>query len=167
MATNYASYSQRLFGYLIDVALLWIPPIIGGLLGIGLLFSDAARPIGIVLLIFCLFWFPVIWIYNAIIRQGKTGQTVGKSRLGTKLIKEQTGQPIGVGYAALRLFLMWLFGTLTGGIYTIVDSIFPAFDKKRQRVTDKMLQTIVVTTEQRTETFIKSNGSSSPSSLYN
>lgn len=166
MSSNYASYAQRVLGYLVDVALLLIPPMISGLMGIGFLFSDTARPLGVVLLICSLFWFPVIWIYNEIIRQGKTGQTVGKSRLGTKLIKEQTGQPIGVGYAILRLFLMWLFGSLSGGIYTIVDLIFPAFDKKRQRVTDKMLRTIVVTIEPKSGPPIGGGKNYSSDGLY-
>ncbi len=144
MTHKYSSYGKRVGGFLIDLLYVWVPPFVIGFVGFALLFSDMARPVGIVLLVVALFWLPVTTIWNYIIRQGKTGQTFGKARVGTKLINEETGQPIGAGYAFLRWFLAALLGTVTGSIFTIVDLIFPAFDDKKQRVLDKMLKTVVV-----------------------
>jgi uncharacterized RDD family membrane protein YckC len=144
MAHKYSSYGKRVGGFLIDLLYVWVPPFIIGSVGFALLFSDMARPVGIVLIVIALFWWPVTTIWNYIIRQGKSGQTFGKARVGIKLISEETGQPIGAGYAFLRWFLAALLGAITGSIFTIVDLIFPAFDEKKQRVLDKMLKTVVV-----------------------
>lgn len=144
MAHKYSSYGKRVGGFFIDVLYVWVPPFIIGTVGFALLFSDMARPVGIVLMVIALFWWPVVTIWNYIIRQGKSGQTFGKARVGSKLISEESGQPIGAGYAFLRWFLAALLGSVTGGIFTLIDLIFPAFDDKKQRVLDKMLKTIVV-----------------------
>jgi uncharacterized RDD family membrane protein YckC len=68
----------------------------------------------------------------------------------------------------LRWFLAALLGSVTGGIFTLVDLIFPAFDDKKQRVLDKMLKTIVVdansTTKPTPATGTTVEGS--PRSLY-
>jgi uncharacterized RDD family membrane protein YckC len=141
---SYATYGRRVAGYLLDLLIVWLAPLILGAIGLGLLFSDAARALGIVIIVVALLWVPVVGITNQVIRQGRSGQTFGKARVGTYLLRERTGTPIGVGYALLRAFLGWLLGSVTGGIFTIVDLLFPAFNDKRQRVVDKMLQTVVV-----------------------
>ena len=166
MTANYATYGQRAGGFLIDWLFVWIPPIIGSVIALGLLFSDGLRPIGVLLLILAIFWLPAMWIYNQIIRQGKSGQTIGKSRVGTKLVKEQTGQPIGVGYSFLRWFLGWILGAVTGSLFTIIDLIFPAFDSKRQRVLDKMLGTIVIDSKNITPHNVITTPPTGAGSLY-
>ena len=65
-----------------------------------------------------------------------------------RLIKEETGAPIGVGYAFLRGLASYALNSITGGIFWIVDVLFPAFDSKKQRVIDKMMQTVVITEDQ-------------------
>ena len=97
MANSYASYGRRAGAFIIDSLLVWIPPFIIGGLGIAFLFSDMARPVGIVLIVVAIFWIPVTVIWNYVIKQGKSGQTFGKARVGIKLVKEETGQPIGGG----------------------------------------------------------------------
>ena len=64
--------------------------------------------------------------------------------MSVKLIRVDTGLPIGVGLAIVRVLAGWFFSAITGGIFSIVDLVFPAFDKRRQRVIDKMLNTIVI-----------------------
>ena len=59
-------------------------------------------------------------------------------------MRVDTGRPIGVGLALVRVLAGWLFNSITGGIFLIVDLLFPAFDKRRQRVIDKMLNTVVI-----------------------
>jgi uncharacterized RDD family membrane protein YckC len=49
-----------------------------------------------------------------------------------------------VGLAVIRVLAGWLFNSITGGLFLIVDLLFPAFDKRRQRVIDKMLNTVVI-----------------------
>lgn len=142
--TRYANYGARAIAYLIDVLILWGVAIAGGVVGFSMLFSDVSRPIGIILLVAAVIWIPAGAIWNYIIRQGSSGQTLGKSRMGIRLVRIDTGRPIGAGLAIIRVLAGWLFNTLTGGIFLIVDLLFPAFDKRRQRVIDKMLNTVVV-----------------------
>jgi uncharacterized RDD family membrane protein YckC len=99
-------------------------------------------------------WIPAMIIYNAIIRQGKSGQTIGKSKMRIRLIKEDSGAPIGVGYAFLRGLTAYALNSITGGIFLIVDLLFPAFDSKKQRVIDKMLQTVVISEDQIVSTSV-------------
>lgn len=146
-----ASYGHRVAAYLIDFLITWVPPILIGSTAIAFLFSDSLSAIGVVLLVVAIVYAPAMGIYNAVIRQGTRGQTIGKSRLGTSLIRETTGLPVGAGWALLRVFLAWVLGSFTGGIYTLVDYVFPAFDSRKQRVTDKMLQMLVVNAHSTTK----------------
>ena len=141
---RYANYGSRAAAYLIDVLILWGVAIAGGISGFAMLFSDVSRAIGIILPVASIIWVPAGAIWNYIIRQGSSGQTLGKSRMGIRLVRVDTGRPIGAGFALIRVLAGWLFNTLTGGIFLIVDLLFPAFDKRRQRVIDKMLNTVVV-----------------------
>lgn len=167
MASYYASYGKRVAAFLIDTLLVWVPPFIIGGFGIAFLFSDMARPIGIVLIVVAIFWLPVTIIWNYIIKQGKSGQTFGKARIGIQLIRIETGQPIGAGYAFLRWFLAGLLGSITGSIFTIIDLIFPAFDDKKQRVLDKMLGTVVVNVNAKQSATSALTTTGTPSGLYN
>lgn len=166
MGTHYASYGRRVAAFFVDSLLVWVPPFLLGGVGIAFLFSEMARPIGIVLIVIALFWLPVTSIWNYIIRQGKTGQTFGKARIGIRLIRIETGQPIGAGYAFLRWFLAALLGSITGSIFTIIDLIFPAFDDKKQRVLDKMLGTVVVDNNAKPSSIVVPTTIGTPPSLY-
>lgn len=166
MANSYASYGRRVGAFIIDSLLVWVPPFIIGGLGVAFLFSDMARPVGIVLIVVAIFWIPVTVIWNYVIKQGKSGQTFGKARVGIKLVKEETGQPIGGGYSFLRWFLAQLLGSITAGIFTIIDLIFPAFDNKKQRVLDKMLGTVVIDVKAKQSSVVAPTSTENPPSLY-
>ena len=143
-AITYANYGSRAAAYLIDFLILWGIAITSGVVGFALLFSEPVRAIGIILLVAAVIWIPSGAIWNYIVRQGSTGQTLGKSRMGIRLVRIDTGRPIGAGLAIVRVLAGWIFNSLTGGIFLIVDLLFPAFDKRRQRVIDKMLNTVVL-----------------------
>ena len=151
---NYASYGKRFMAALIDFCLTWVAAAILFAFSFALLFSDAIRPLAIVLMAVSALWIPTMIIYNAIIRQGKSGQTIGKSKMRIRLIKEDSGTPIGVGYAFLRGLAAYALNSITGGIFWIVDILFPAFDSKKQRVIDKMLQTVVISEDQIVSTSV-------------
>lgn len=144
ISSNYAPYGRRAAAALIDFVLTWVVAILIVILGVAVLFSDSIRPLGIVLIVGGVFWAPALFVFNDIIRQGKSGQTIGKTRLGIQLVREESGLPIGVGYAILRLLASYALNTVSAGLFWIVDYIFPAFDKKKQRVIDKMIQTVVI-----------------------
>lgn len=78
----------------------------------------------------------IIW---NLVRQGRTGQTIGKSAMGTYCVRESDGQPIGAGLSIGR------------GILHIVDFIpcllgflWPLWDAKKQTFADKIVGSVVV-----------------------
>ncbi|MEL4357470.1 MULTISPECIES: RDD family protein [unclassified Luteococcus] len=83
-------------------------------------------------------WF----FYNMVWRDGKTGVSVGRQVVGTKLVSEATGQPIG----PLKAFLRQL-AHLVDAIICMVGFLFPLWDAKRQTIADKIVNTLVINTK--------------------
>jgi len=82
-------------------------------------------------------------IWNMGYLQGTTGQSIGKRQQGISLVTEATFQPPGFGMTVVRYVIVYALGSLCG-IYTLLDILFPLWDSKRQRITDKMLKFGVV-----------------------
>ena len=78
-------------------------------------------------------------IYNAYLN-GSTGQSVGKKMVGTKVVGEATGQPIGGGQGIVR----WLCHIIDG-IICGIGYLFPLWDAKKQTIADKIMKTVVIT----------------------
>lgn len=78
------------------------------------------------------------WIYLGY-KSGTTGITLGRSVAKTKLVSEETGQPIGVGNGILRQF-----AHLIDSIICYVGWLFPLWDAKRQTIADKIVKTVVI-----------------------
>jgi uncharacterized RDD family membrane protein YckC len=85
----------------------------------------------------------VIWVWNRVIQQGRTGQSVGKSVMKIVLVSTSTGEPPGAGTAFVR------------EVVHIVDEIlylgylWPLWDAKRQTFADKILGTVVAAPTQQ------------------
>ena len=127
-----ALWPQRALGYLIDIALT-IPGLIltsidsqDGKLG-ALYFIGSTYVLG-------------VDIWNRWIKGGTTGQTIGRGVVGTRLISEKTGQPIGVGMAFVRDL-----AHIVDAVICYVGFLFPLWDSKRQTLADKIVGTVVVT----------------------
>lgn len=144
---NYANYGQRAIAYLFDVLFIGLPVFLAVVISIGLFIPESTRGLGVAVLVAGGLWWLIAGIYNTIIRQGLSGQTVGKRQQRIILLREDTGQPVGVGIALVRFLAFWFFNTITWGIYLIVDLLAPAFTEKNQRITDKLLSTVVVENE--------------------
>ncbi len=80
-----------------------------------------------------------ISLWNRVFRMGRTGQSVGKSIIGLKLIDDKTGQPIGAWMAFLREI-----------VQSIVNQVFylgylwMLWDTDKQTVGDKAVHSTVV-----------------------
>lgn len=144
MSRSYASYGKRVGAYFIDLALNVVPAIVGLGIATVLLFEDATRPLGVILIIAAVFWPLAFGIYNLVVRQGRTGQSIGKSQVRITIVRGESNQTPGAGWMLLRYFMTWLLGAVSGGLFTLVDYLFPAFDSQRRRVIDMMLQTYVL-----------------------
>ncbi len=77
-------------------------------------------------------------LWNRWIRQGRTGQSIGKSAMHLRLVAEQTMQPIGPGKAFLRDLCH-----IADGIFYL-GYLWPLWDAKRQTFADKIMTTVVV-----------------------
>lgn len=139
-----ANYGTRALAYIIDVLFVVVPGAAAIILGIGLVFSDATRGVGVALIVVGALWSLIAGLYNDVWRQGRTGSTFGKHRMGIALVKSATGEPVGVGFALIRILAVWFFNSLSFGLYLLADLLAPAFTERRQRITDKMLSAEVV-----------------------
>ena len=78
-------------------------------------------------------------LWNRVFRQGRTGQSVGKSALHIKLIDAVSGEPIGAGKSFLRDFLSGLFNNAC-----FLNVLWPLWDDQKQTWHDKVINTYVV-----------------------
>ncbi len=130
-----ASYGQRVGGFLIDVG---IP---GGLLAVVLILALATRNVVVIGLVYpgaALVGLAFL-AWNSGYRQGRSGQSLGKSVLGTRLVSVSTGEPVGFGRAFARQVAHLLNGLPLGLGY-----LWPLWDEQRQTFADKVCSTLVV-----------------------
>jgi len=76
-------------------------------------------------------------------RQGVTGTTPGKGRLGIRLVDIETGEPPGGARGLGRCIVPGLINSVVN-VYQLIDYLWPLWDDRNQRVTDKMFKTQVV-----------------------
>ena len=152
----YAQWGRRVGAYLIDfaptyVAMIpfWVGYVLFSVRVIELsttstsdasLFGDLLRPalvwliVGFVLMLVAIGW---QW-YNRWLTAGRTGQSLGKRVLRTKLVAEVNGQPIG----GVNAFLRDLLHVLDGAVY--IGYLWPLWDAKRQTFSDMIMKTVVI-----------------------
>lgn len=123
-AGGYATWPNRVLGYLIDFGVIIVLDIIG--LGIPFL-RFIASLLGLVAAI----WFAI--------QVGQTGQSPGMRVVGLKCVSESTGQPIGAGMGVVRAI-----AHIVDSIICLIGWLFPLWDSKRQTLADKIMSTVVI-----------------------
>lgn len=78
-------------------------------------------------------------IWNQFVRQGRTGQTIGKRIVGIRLVKEVTGQPLG-GWLCFGRQLLHILDSIA----CYLGWLWPLWDSKRQTFADKLVSSVVV-----------------------
>jgi uncharacterized RDD family membrane protein YckC len=96
--------------------------------------------VGVVLCVAAFGW----QIWNLGWRQGSQGWSWGKQVVGIKLVRESTAQPPGGWTGIGRMFLRYVLGNVTFGIYTLLTYLWPLWDEKNQSLDDKMFSTLVI-----------------------
>ncbi len=86
------------------------------------------------------------WVWNTVLKGGKTGVTLGRSIAKTKLVSESTGQPIGPGMAILRQI-----AHVVDSLICYIGWLFPLWDQKRQTIADKIVKTVVIDNDSPTQ----------------
>ncbi|WP_329564787.1 RDD family protein [Kitasatospora sp. NBC_01266] len=74
-----------------------------------------------------------------LVREGGTGQTIGKRAVGIKLVRELDGQPLGFGMAFVRKLAHFLDSFLCG-----IGYLWPLWDDKGQCFADKVTNSLVI-----------------------
>jgi uncharacterized RDD family membrane protein YckC len=142
-----ASYGKRVAAYIIDWLIAVVPSIVFLVVGTIFLFSENLVGIGVIfILIGALAWL-VIGLWNKVFREGKTGQSVGKSQMNIALVDADTGNPLGAGRCFLREFVAALINSFTFSLFAIIDFLWPLWDPKNQRLMDKIITSQVVVAE--------------------
>lgn len=145
---TYANWGYRVASYLIDSLIASVPVLIAYVIIIGATAASSsgpnpAAPSGFVLVVVIVLYLASIGvaIWNVCIRQGRTGQTLGKQAVGTRLISMQTGRPIGGLMAFLRAVCH-----IVDGLPCYLGFLWPIWDTQRQTFADKIVNTVVVKT---------------------
>ncbi|KOU64049.1 RDD domain containing protein [Streptomyces sp. MMG1533] len=129
MPPSYANWGQRFLGTLVDGLIFMIPYI--------LVIIDVNAQTGFLSVVGALGVIGLaIW---QLIKEGRTGQTVGKKALGIRLVRESDGQPLGVGMAFVRRLAHFL-----DSLACYLGWLWPAWDAKRQTFADKVCSSIVI-----------------------
>lgn len=125
----YANWGWRFLGTLVD-GLVFLVPYVLVLIGSAQKLAALSILGGLVLLGLA------IW---QLIMEGRTGQTIGKKAVGIRLVKEATGQPLGVGMAFVRRIAHFL-----DSVACYLGWLWPLWDAKRQTFADKVCSSIVI-----------------------
>jgi len=143
-----APYVSRILAALVDILILLPATLIAvfGALAAGEGFKASGFVLGVVVFIVSIVVALALSFWNTVLRQGKKGKTIGKSALKISLVDADTGQPVGRLKAFLRLALETgiTYIPLVGLLLLLVDYLFPLWDKKGQRVVDKVINSRVV-----------------------
>ena len=157
-----AGWWQRVGAHILDsifVGLLMIPGMIV-LVGLWAVFPqrtytltpDVGEPTSfqgpttgyiVLLVVVGVVWFIGTALYYYGYLQGK-GATWGKKAVGIRVVDSMSGQPIGFWRALGRWFVPWLLGTFTLNVLTLLDFLWPLWDKQNQAIHDKMFNSLVV-----------------------
>jgi uncharacterized RDD family membrane protein YckC len=145
LPTNaYTPFSTRVWAFLIDWTPIWlllIPWVGAGIVTDSNCTSCTPGEAGFWLVAF-LISLPAMAIYfswNFCYRQGKTGQSIGKSALKFKVISDKTWQPIGFWLSLVRQLAHHIDQTIC-----YVGYLFPIWDDQRQTLADKIMSTVCV-----------------------
>jgi len=131
---SYGGFWIRVVAYIIDfIILAVIEGIIAVVLGVNFQDPNSAsyRTSNGLGLLVSLIYFAGLWAYM--------GGSLGQRVLGLRVVDANTGQPIGLGKAALR----WL-GLLVSFFVCLIGVIWVAFDSRKQGWMDKIAGTVVV-----------------------
>lgn len=139
-----ASYGRRVIAVFIDWLIAVVPTVILAITGFVMVFGESSSAIGVLLIILSTFTWLILSIWNKIIREGSKGQSVGKSAMSIWLVDAESGLPIGPGRCFLRELVFTLLSSVSAGLYWLIDYLWPLWDGKGERLTDKIMTSRVI-----------------------
>ena len=146
----YATWGQRVLAQLVDLALC-VPFFVVAIAGVVVVvLNTSVDPVtdelhvgvhvltGIGLVVLGYVAGAGFQIWNQVLRQGRTGASLGKEWLSIRVVSEETGAPLG----ALMTFVRHLAHLVDSATY--VGYLWPLWDQKRQTFADKIMRTVVL-----------------------
>lgn len=97
-------------------------------------------PLAIVLLVVGYVGVFAFGVWNLIIRQGRKGQTLGKTWVHIKVVREANGNVPGVWLALGR----YLMQSILTAVTLYLNLLWPLWDSKNQTLHDKVCSTVVI-----------------------
>ncbi|WP_280466675.1 protein kinase domain-containing protein [Nocardia cyriacigeorgica] len=141
-AVRFATWAQRVGAALLD----GLPAGLLAGLGFGLArassgahSSGGSSGGGLVAMMLCYAGLIAYVIWNAGFRQGRSGQTWGKTVVGISVVAAQTGRPLGVGRSIGRQLAHF-----ADALPCYLGFLFPLWDAKAQTLADKIAGSVVV-----------------------
>jgi uncharacterized RDD family membrane protein YckC len=136
VAPNFAHWGLRVGSFLVDQIIASLPYLLFVIVGFSI--SAEGETVASVLLLIGAVASVAVWVWN-LVRQGRTGQTLGKSVVGTVLLSERTGQPVGAGTSIGRSILHFV-----DGLPCYLGYLWPIWDARKQTFSDKIMGTVVI-----------------------
>jgi uncharacterized RDD family membrane protein YckC len=140
-------------GIIIGIGAVLLLVVLGAIFGSGFLVGDTTGVIALVLGL--VLWFACIAVaallYAPLMMSRTNGQTVGRMAVGIRVVRAD-GRPIDFGFAMLReVAVKWLLfglvaGSVTGGIATLIDYLWPLWDEENRALHDLIVNTRTVMT---------------------
>lgn len=127
---RYADWGERVGATLVDWAIVLIPAMV--LAGMSDVFEDLSALVWLGLASY------VAWL------NGSKGQSPGKAIMGLKLVRDADGSTLGGPVGLVRALVLALMFGFTGGIAWVLSLLWPAWDRKRQTLHDKVVSASVV-----------------------
>jgi uncharacterized RDD family membrane protein YckC len=140
--------AHLLDGIVIGVGALVLFLVLAAIFGSGFLIGDTTGIIAVILGF--ILWFACIAVaallYAPWMMARTNGQTLGRMAVGIRVVRPD-GQPIDFGFAMLReVAVKWLLfglllGSITGGIATLIDYLWPLWDEENRALHDLIVNT--------------------------
>ncbi len=138
---EHATWLLRVGARLIDGLVMYVPFVLCYIVfGATMDYATGdSNPLGVAFLIIGSLATIGLWIWNRGIKQGSTGQSIGKKVVGIRLVGADNYQAVGTGNAILRDVLGYILDSAC-----ILNLLWPLWDQRRQTWTDKIIDTYVV-----------------------
>lgn len=137
---EHATWLLRVGARLIDGLVMYVPFVLCYIVfGATMDYQTGdSNPLGVAVLIIGSLATLGLWIWNRGIKQGSTGQSIGKKVVGIRLVGADNYQAVGTGKAILRDILGYILDNC------MLNLLWPLWDQRRQTWTDKIIDTYVV-----------------------
>lgn len=139
----YAHWGLRVGAALLDGVLLlpfYVVAVVGLVVGADPVTGDPTGP-GLALTVLTYVAAIAFMIWNQIVRQGRTGSSLGKQWVGITVVHDDNGRPLG-GWLTFGRTLLHVLDQLA----CYVGYLWPLWDAKRQTFADKIVKSVVLRT---------------------